>query len=533
MAYKAKDATKTLLRYLNLNEVQVDFIPETNNRAFIYNINDDNKCIIFIYPISHKDDNSKNFFDTRDSGAYERGVAWKYASDNNLKYFCIAVHDQVKKYANYAFSLECHENKVAETAGTINGRRSSSGTQVVIPNNFEPDKEFERIKTKFGFYIAVIHKSYLKEYLKIYDNRPYMSDFTISDEYGQFLAEENHMNNYAKKKVCFYTSLEAHKPLNRILFGAPGTGKSYTLNKEARELLGENVEDGYERVTFHPDYSYANFIGTYKPVPFVDDEGKDAITYSYVPGPFMRVYVNALKNSSTDDVRPFLLIIEEINRANVAAVFGDIFQLLDRDDDGVSDYPIQATEDIKNYLADELGGQPSDYNKILIPNNMFIWATMNSADQGVFPMDTAFRRRWDFTYIGINASEEGIQGKKVLLGKGDNQRNVEWNVLRRAINDKLSSLKINEDKLLGPYFLSKKIIPKDNPIDVKNFIAAFKNKVLMYLYDDAAKQKRSAIFADGIDTTKYSAVCEAFDEKGVFVFCKEISNRFIKKDESA
>ena len=241
----------------------------------------------------------------------------------------------------------------------------------------------------------------------------------------------------------------------------------------------------------------------------------------------MRVYVNALKNSRTDDIRPFLLIIEEINRANVAAVFGDIFQLLDRDDDGVSDYPIQATEDIKKFLADELGGQPSDYNKILLPNNMFIWATMNSADQGVFPMDTAFKRRWDFTYIGINASEKEISGKKVLLGQGDNQRYVEWNVLRRAINDKLSSLKINEDKLLGPYFLSKKIVPKEAPINTEAFIAAFKNKVLMYLFDDAAKQKRSAIFADGVDTTKYSAICEAFDEKGVFVFCKEISDRFI------
>lgn len=337
----------------------------------------------------------------------------------------------------------------------------------------------------------------------------------------------------SRLEIRYHTGLKSDKPLNRILFGAPGTGKSYMLKNEAKELLGEDVEDGYERVTFHPDYSYANFVGTYKPVPFIDDDGKDSITYSYVPGPFMRVYINALKNSRTDDIRPFLLIIEEINRANVAAVFGDIFQLLDRDDDGVSDYPIQASEDIKKYLADELGGQPSNYNKILIPNNMFIWATMNSADQGVFPMDTAFKRRWDFTYIGINASEEGIQGKEVLLGKGNNQRKVEWNVLRKSINNKLSSLKINEDKLLGPYFLSKKIVPQENDIDEETFIAAFKNKVLMYLFDDAAKQKRSAIFADGVDTTKYSAICDAFDEKGVFIFCKEISDQFIKKDESS
>ena len=142
--------------------------------------------------------------------------------------------------------------------------------------------------------------------------------------------------------IRFKTELESRFYRNRILFGAPGTGKSFTLNKERKELLGDGNEMDYERVTFHPDYSYANFVGTYKPVPCKDSDGKDAITYEYVPGPFMRIYVEALKNGRTDDVKPFLLIIEEINRANVAAVFGDIFQLLDRDDDEVSEYPIQA-----------------------------------------------------------------------------------------------------------------------------------------------------------------------------------------------
>ena len=153
---------------------------------------------------------------------------------------------------------------------------------------------------------------------------------------------------------------KSSRPCNRILFGAPGTGKSFTINNDAKELIGEENEDDYERVTFHPDYSYANFVGTYKPVPTIDSDGKDAITYEYVPGPFMRVYVKALKNSRTDNIKPFLLIIEEINRANVAAVFGDIFQLLDRGDNYVSEYPIQASEDIKKHLADELKVDPSD-----------------------------------------------------------------------------------------------------------------------------------------------------------------------------
>ena len=327
--------------------------------------------------------------------------------------------------------------------------------------------------------------------------------------------------------INFSTGLKSDQPRNRVLFGAPGTGKSFTLNREKDALLAEGGE--YERVTFHPDYSYANFVGTYKPVPCKDSDGKDAITYSYVPGPFMRTYVKALQNSRTDAPKPFLLVIEEINRANVAAVFGDVFQLLDRGDNEVSEYPIQASEDIKKYLARELGDNPDDYAEIRIPDNMFIWATMNSADQGVFPMDTAFKRRWDFTYLGIDDSEAGIVGKKVILGQGDYRRVVEWNALRKAINDELLTYKVNEDKLMGPYFISKKNLPECEMIDAAVFTRIFKNKVIMYLFDDAAKQKRITLFGgcDEKSKNQYSKICREFDTKGVYIFCEGISSQFI------
>ena len=329
------------------------------------------------------------------------------------------------------------------------------------------------------------------------------------------------------RPIRFETGLASAQPRNRILFGAPGTGKSFTLNREKNLLLADGGE--YERVTFHPDYSYANFVGTYKPVPCKDSDGKDAITYSYVPGPFMRTYVKALQNSRTDAPKPFLLVIEEINRANVAAVFGDVFQLLDRGDDEVSEYPIQASEDIKKYLAGELGGNPDDYAEIRIPDNMFIWATMNSADQGVFPMDTAFKRRWDFTYLGIDDSEAGIVGKKVVLGQGDYRRIVEWNALRKAINNELLTYKVNEDKLMGPYFISKKNLPEGEMIDSAVFTRIFKNKVIMYLFDDAAKQKRITLFGGCDEKAKnqYSKICREFDTKGVYIFCEGISSQFI------
>ncbi len=346
----------------------------------------------------------------------------------------------------------------------------------------------------------------------------------VAEEQTATLPAENSVEELHEK---FHTGLVSDFARNRILFGAPGTGKSYTLNHEKEKLLENGGE--YERVTFHPDYSYANFVGTYKPVPCKDSDGKDAITYSYVPGPFMRTYVKAIKNSRTDTPKPFLLVIEEINRANVAAVFGDVFQLLDRSDNDISEYPIQPSEDIKKYLSEVLGGKLNDYAEIRIPDNMFIWATMNSADQGVFPMDTAFKRRWDFTYLGIDDSEDGIMGKKVILGQGDYRRVVEWNALRKAINNELLTYKVNEDKLMGPYFISKKNLPENEVFDAAMFTRIFKNKVIMYLFDDAAKQKRISLFSGCDEKAKnqYSKICQEFDAKGVYIFCESISNQFI------
>ena len=332
-------------------------------------------------------------------------------------------------------------------------------------------------------------------------------------KYIQYLidSEEDYM------KLIYNTNIDVDYERNRIVFGAPGTGKSFGLKDDCDKLMEDTVGT-YERVTFHPDYSYSQFVGTYKPV--MDSDGR-SIRYDFVPGPFMRVYVDALKSGRTEAPQPHLLLIEEINRAKVAAVFGDVFQLLDRDDDGVSEYEIQASEDIRRYLASQLGGDPDNYKKIRIPNNMFIWATMNSADQGVFPMDTAFKRRWNFEYLGINENEEEIAsiGNIKLAGSEDV---INWNTLRKAINAKLSSddFRINEDKLMGPFFLSKKIIKSDADgmiEDTEKFIKAFKSKVIMYLYEDAVKQRKHNFF-DGCDSSKYSSVCDAFDKKGMGIF---------------
>lgn len=335
-----------------------------------------------------------------------------------------------------------------------------------------------------------------------------ISENNVEEELmDQILNELDELKIIIQKKVSnnLGAKIDFNFPHNRIIFGAPGTGKSNKLKQDSKELLKDG--GSLERVTFYPDYSYSQFVGTYKPV--TDSSGE--ISYKFVPGPFMRVYVKAIKNPN----KPYLLLIEEINRAKVASVFGDVFQLLDRDEEGVSEYDIQTSEDVKKYLIEELGEGIASCDKMKIPSNMFIWATMNSADQGVFPMDTAFRRRWNFEYLGINENEDKLECGLITLGKGETTKEINWNQLRRAINEKLATdYKLNEDKLMGPFFLSKSVIKGENN---DKFIDAFKNKVIMYLYEDAAKQHKSKLFS-GCDSTKYSSVCHAFDEKGIRIF---------------
>lgn len=342
------------------------------------------------------------------------------------------------------------------------------------------------------------------------------------------------------------------KERNRIIFGAPGTGKSHKLEEDSK-LFGENME----RVTFHPNYSYAQFVGTYKPI---QGENPTDIKYEYVPGPFMRTYVNALNNPE----KKFLLLIEEINRANVAAVFGDVFQLLDRKN-GVSEYPIATSEDIKKHLLEKLDclkdqdiNELSDeekkmYIEMKIPENMYIWATMNSADQGVFPMDTAFKRRWEFEYISVNEPEQVAKIEKYVIPMCANMEQgyyVNWNDLRTRINSILiDNCKVNEDKLLGPFFISKNVlddikankdekdrilaIDKESRSDEDNnilaeickkeisYMKAFESKVIMYLFEDVMKMRAEKIFIDYAQKKGkmiFSEICKVFEKDGEHIF---------------
>lgn len=302
--------------------------------------------------------------------------------------------------------------------------------------------------------------------------------------------------------------LSDKKTLQQIFYGAPGTGKSHAINEQT---TGKDVI----RTTFHPDSDYSTFVGAYKPttksvpvmtvigteaVPVKGKDGKemteDKIVYEFVSQAFMQAYVEAWKKYCTvqegeEPVDEFL-VIEEINRGNCAQIFGDLFQLLDRGDKGFSEYPIKADSDMKKQLKKEFAGlenknrvsindlfkgkdivaQVLEGEVLLLPNNLYIWATMNTSDQSLFPIDSAFKRRWDWYYVPISNAEKNwiieVNGAKYDW----------WNFLQ-AINDRVYDATYSEDKKLG-YFFCK---ADDGIISSSKFVS----KVIFYLWNDVFK----------------------------------------------
>ena len=298
-------------------------------------------------------------------------------------------------------------------------------------------------------------------------------------------------------------ALPFKEPLQQIFYGAPGTGKSHTIEQMCSKY------DNY-RTTFHPDTDYASFVGSYKPITIKTDvrdmaghivyEKGEAvkesrIVYRYVMQAFLKAYVAAWREQQNDEPKPVFLIVEEINRGNCAQIFGDIFQLLDRNAAGFSVYPIVADDDLAQELKEILGefsiakhdainalynggkdvvGMVKNGECLLLPNNLYIWATMNTSDQSLFPIDSAFKRRWDWSYIKIKDAGENF---KIVFSNGNT---YDWWDFVSAINERIEGGEIQqEDKKLG-YFFAK---AKDEVITPQVLLS----KVLFYLYNDVFK----------------------------------------------
>lgn len=366
------------------------------------------------------------------------------------------------------------------------------------------------IESKFGFYSNdTDHARIQEEINKIGKDESQAGFGIIGRHYAEYFGDRT------------YKEIFDDFDLNKNSSNAYWIKMGMTSLDYSDDVKGADQLERYERVTFHPNYSYAQFVGTYKPV---SENGE--IKYSYVPGPFIRILVKSLKYKKN-----FLLLIEEINRANVAAVFGDVFQLLDRDSSGRSQYSIDLSEDLKKYLSEKEGINLQG-DKLYIPNNMYIWATMNSADQGVMPMDAAFKRRWDFEYLGINENQDKINKIQLPFPKKADDGTVKyvlynWNKPRIEINRILQNQHVNEDKLLGPFFISKSVLDKYNGVTkeetCKEFTKLFKSKVLMYIFEDAAKMRSSEVFElkkDNkiLEKPLFSDVYDEFDSIGLHIF---------------
>ena len=316
------------------------------------------------------------------------------------------------------------------------------------------------------------------------------------------------------KKAFFENFSESNNTAkNLIFYGAPGTGKSH----EVKKLTGELFDNGNEvdlpnvfRTTFHPDTDYASFVGCYKPTmkPTSKEEktltGKDEeIVYEFVPQVFTDAYVYAYDNSD----QPTYLVIEEINRGNCAQIFGDLFQLLDRKE-GVSEYKIKADKDLAQYLREKLGADSEGIQdgKLCLPANLHILATMNTSDQSLFPMDSAFKRRWEWEYVPINYDTTIKSGEfEITIGKGTNERKYSWVGFIKKVNEKIFDLTQSEDKQMGSFFIKQSIDEK-----------GFKSKVMFYLWYE--------VLRDETENNKY------FFYGKTTVDGKEVLSKFTFKD---
>ena len=364
--------------------------------------------------------------------------------------------------------------------------------------------------------VRIISKELLSEFINYISTHPNCRPDEVRNELSGQTDIDKYEYGYASTLVVMAKMILQKGPakeyhlnkisdtnsLQQIYFGAPGTGKSHEIKKQVKKHKSF-------RITFHPDTDYSSFVGAYKPTTKEvrmrdmaghviienNEEVKETrIVYEYVKQAFLNAYIEAWKEQENESPKPVFLVIEEINRGNCAQIFGDIFQLLDRNDAGFSDYSIVPDSDLSRHVKADLEnldianrdkinaiyadcetdmvGKVLNGDVLLLPNNLYIWATMNTSDQSLFPIDSAFKRRWDWKYIKISDAHKGWQ---IKVGT----KSYDWWQFVQAINYFVFDATQSEDKNLG-YFFAK---AKDGVITVETFVS----KVIFYLYTDVFK----------------------------------------------
>lgn len=339
----------------------------------------------------------------------------------------------------------------------------------------------------------------------------------VNEYYSHYLEIVKTENGYCLK-IKNKTTKGIIPSTNILLYGVPGCGKSFYVEKNYES----KVQEGFTiRVVFHPDYTYSDFVGQLMPVlkevKNAQDVKEEKLQYDFVPGPFTRI----LQLAEIHKDQQCLLIIEELNRGNAPAIFGEIFQLLDRNDDGTSKYAIYNREISKELYDNEQQEKPNE--PIKLPPNLTIVATMNTSDQNVFTMDTAFQRRWQMKHIPNRFTGESLDEKTINhVAKHLPNSEISWGVFAQTINKKMHTANLGfggtEDKSLGVYFAT------DNDLDDAE---RFAEKVLKYLWDDAFKLGRKELFNDC--SQGLSAVIEAYEDAAKAKIEKQSAEDPLKK----
>lgn len=452
------------------------------------------------------------------------------------KYFVIrigvTIYESNLKHLGYNGNASLFENGVLRTSTTVvRSKRSNQADQLQVSMLDLDGDQF------IGFRKLINEGSYLM-LLKRKRTMEYEAFGIIPDRItGALLKDLSQLNNMffkgntntpvetsafnnPNKSTKLNYVFASGKGENKIFYGVPGCGKSYHIQHNILEK-GSYAPENIIRTTFYQDYSNTDFVGQILPkiVKGADGE-KDTVEYIFNPGPFTIALIRAISCPN----EKVALIVEEINRGNAPAIFGDIFQLLDRDDDSISEYGIinVGVLDYLNSYEFEVDGEKKRYTfgEIKIPGNMDIFATMNTSDQNVYTLDTAFTRRWSKERMPNDFNGNEI---KDMMVPGMHKYTWEEFVdsVNNQIQDKLDDLQVNEDKQVGAFFVKKAdLLPKDASSDDKEKAKSFAYKVLEYLWDDVSKLDHTVIFNPSYKT--FESLVEAYLKNGVTVFNREI-----------
>lgn len=468
-----------------------------------------------------------------------------YLKNNELnktlkKYFTIKIPVTIRK-SNLCYlndkEFNSNDDKIFHSHSTILRSKTSSRNQLEIAH---PSLDGE----KFNILCKLLDTDYYLIILKINKKLDYEAYGILPDE--KDVLEDLAGKFYYKKNVATVISTEqlldedytmnhdrVTSAKNILLYGVPGCGKSWTIQKEYCD-----DESRMERVIFHPDYSYSDFIGQI--LPKVSGE---QVTYPFIPGPFTKILKKAYANPHNE----YFLIIEEINRGNAPAIFGDIFQLLDRkNENNGTAYPIGTSEyGITNYnIAKEIYGEEYEDHKIRIPSNLSIIATMNTSDQNVFSLDTAFQRRWEMKMIENKFKDEDDELKSQKILDTDVTWEKFWKEINRKIREKNRMNLSSEDKQMGTHFIQVSDLEydenenKENPNNETKLLAKAQNrlfaeKILKYLWDDAFKFSHDDIFDVDEDNSLEDIIngFTHFEKNSRFLIFKEDIIRNLNQSE--